>query len=319
MLLPTSLILALAATTCYSFEVDFVPVIVDSGQSIMTFLSGDTMVLSCVVKAYPTPVAKIIKLSEDSNDTDEDDQWRLLDQELDFVSNVVGDSIIEVTLTQTVSPSDSGWYRCKTENLHGHAHSDTFVEVLQSFTSEGGFEYITTEAPLEDMGGVTMEWATEDEFKTESWATGSKEWATGSEEWATGSEEWATGSEEWATGSEEWATGSEEWATGSEEWATGSTEQLGSTKPLGSEKWVTEWFTKWVTGLSDELGVTDKGEWATEEWETDEWATDKWATDEPTDEWVTERWVAENEKRKTQRMKLPFDERHLGHEWSWFN
>ena len=41
---------------------------------------GDTMVLSCVVKAYPTPVAKIIKLSEDSNDTDEDDQWRLLDQ-----------------------------------------------------------------------------------------------------------------------------------------------------------------------------------------------------------------------------------------------
>ena len=37
------------------------------------------MVLSCIVKGYPTPAAQIVKLSEDSNETGDDDQWKLLD------------------------------------------------------------------------------------------------------------------------------------------------------------------------------------------------------------------------------------------------
>jgi len=111
-------------------QLDLVPVIVDAGPDTVSLISGDTLILSCIVRAYPPPTAKIIKLSEDSFNSVDDEHD--IDLDFDITSNDAEDTLIEVTLTQRAGVQDSGWYRCKATNPHGEAHEDYYVEVFEN-------------------------------------------------------------------------------------------------------------------------------------------------------------------------------------------
>jgi len=110
-------------------QLDLVPVIVEAGPDTVSLISGDTLFLTCIVRAYPPPTAKIIKLSEDSLNSVDGEH---IDLDFDITSNDAEDTLIEVTLTQRASVEDSGWYRCSATNPHGEAHEDYYVEVFEN-------------------------------------------------------------------------------------------------------------------------------------------------------------------------------------------
>jgi len=122
------------------------PKIIGSSPESVSLITGDTLLLSCIVEAHSPPTAKIIKLNEDSHNSI-DDIYDILD--FDISSNSVEDNLIEVTLTQVVSATDSGWYRCKATNKYGETHADFFVEVF-----DDNFPFVLDSDLLEkELGG----------------------------------------------------------------------------------------------------------------------------------------------------------------------
>ncbi|KAL5264845.1 hypothetical protein ACHWQZ_G005800 [Mnemiopsis leidyi] len=143
--------------------VDLVPVIVEAGPGTVSLISGDTLILSCIVRAYPPPTAKIIKLNEDTLNSVDDNHD--LDLDLDINTNDPEDTLIEVTLTQRASVEDSGWYRCKATNQHGEAHEDYYVEV---FANEDQFYGSGEIGPIDEVIDLVTDFRTTDFVSSKS-------------------------------------------------------------------------------------------------------------------------------------------------------
>ncbi|XP_063676760.1 titin homolog [Bolinopsis microptera] len=146
-MLPLVFVILWMGISSADIPLDLVPVIVEAGPGTVSLISGDTMILSCIVRAYPPPTAKIIKLSEDSfNSVDNEDDIEL---DFDITSNNAEDTLIEVTLTQLASVEDSGWYRCRATNPHGEAHEDYYVEVFENEATFYGTGELVPILPVE--------------------------------------------------------------------------------------------------------------------------------------------------------------------------
>jgi len=149
-------------------NLDLVPVIVQGPEGV-TLLPGDEMHLSCLVKAYPPPTAKIMKISpyEELNSLEEFTETSL-EQDVSLLGNMVEeDSVIEVKVLQIVDSKDSGWYRCLAINDHGQDSRDCYVEVLDPYTSPQSWEQGSSEPRDHDMARDPPFFSETDELRTE--------------------------------------------------------------------------------------------------------------------------------------------------------